>query len=314
MHINCSSKISAALAALFLSLSGSAFAAVPVEESVEEPRTEGASNQRRQTQPLVKPSSRRAPPLDIPPTIEPGIPATIEPDQPQPQVVNTSGATSASGDEGSLSNLFYQLQLLQQEIQSLRGQVEEQGYQLNRLQQEQKEQYLDLDRRVAGLSNGSTRVGATPATTNTQSSATPAQPSSNSNSTATTSTPANERDAYRQAFDAMRNQQFDASLGAFKSLIERYPNGQYTPNAFYWIGEIFLVANQDAEQARQSFMQVVNLYPDHQKTPDALYKLGVVHATMGENDMAKRFLDRVQREHPDSSAAGLARKYASELP
>jgi TolA-binding protein len=61
-------------------------------------------------------------------------------------------------------------------------------------------------------------------------------------------------------------------------------------------------------------MQVVNLYPDHQKTPDALYKLGVVHATLAENDTARRFLDRVQREYPDASAAGLARKYAAELP
>lgn len=111
----------------------------------------------------------------------------------------------------------------------------------------------------------------------------------------------------------MRGRQFDVSMQAFQKLIEDYPNGQYTPNAFYWIGEIFLVAQQDAEQARQSFMQVINLYPDHQKAPDALYKLGVVYATLGDAEASKRYLDRVQREYPDSSAAGLAQKYAAEL-
>ena len=122
-----------------------------------------------------------------------------------------------------------------------------------------------------------------------------------------------ERDAYRLAFEGMREQQFDQSLAAFQSLIENYPNGQYTPNAFYWMGEIFLVGKQDGELARQSFMQVVSLYPDHQKAPDALYKLGVVYQTLGDTQTALKYLTEVQRSHPSSSAANLAAKYAAEL-
>ena len=60
-------------------------------------------------------------------------------------------------------------------------------------------------------------------------------------------------------------------------------------------------------------MQVVNLYPDHQKAPDALYKLGVVYHNLGDINAAKTYLQRVQQEHPNSSAAGLAARYAAEL-
>lgn len=204
-------------------------------------------------------------------------------------------------EAGNLSGLFRQMQIMQQEIQELRGIVEEQEHQIKRLQRDQKEQYLDLDRRVVAISSG--QPTPPPASTPTDSSAPAVVPGGS----------LSERDAYRLAFEGMRAQQFDESLTAFQSLIENYPNGQYTPNAFYWMGEIFLVGKQDGELARQSFMQVVNLYPDHQKAPDAMYKLGVVYNSLGDDVTAKRFLDQVVREHPNSSAAGLARKFLSEL-
>ena len=43
------------------------------------------------------------------------------------------------------------MQVLQQELQELRGLVEEQGYLVSRLQRDQKEQYLDLDRRLMAV-------------------------------------------------------------------------------------------------------------------------------------------------------------------
>lgn len=276
------------------------FAAVPVEESIEEAR-----NGVEQVQPIAEPRvelrpSQRARSLDIPPTIEP----TLNSDYPaqQPASVSPRATTSpvaSAGNQSQLAELFYQLQILQAEIQDLRGQVEEQTYLVKRLQRDQKEQYLDLDRRLVAFSEN--------------------QPAPGPSSTAPLTAPIarlgdlTEREAYTQAFEAMRARDFDNSMAGFQSLIETYPNGQFTPNAYYWIGELQLVAKADAEQARQSFMQVVKLYPDHQKAPDALYKLGVVYHNLGDIPTAKSYLQRVQQEHPSSSAAGLAAKYAAEL-
>ena len=270
------------------------FAAVPVEESVEEDRSEV---ERVQSQSEVEPRpSQRARSLNIPPTIEP----TVNSDYPARQTNPVSASPNrTTTNTGQLSELFYQLQILQAEIQDLRGQVEEQTYLVKRLQRDQKEQYLDLDRRLVAYSEN--------------------QPAPGPSSSTPETTPINlqgdltERQAYTQAFEAMRARDFDNSMAGFQSLIETYPNGQFTPNAYYWIGELQLVAKADAEQARQSFMQVVSLYPDHQKAPDALYKLGVVYHNLGDDESALSYLQRVQQEHPSSAAAGLAAKYAAEL-
>ncbi len=203
-----------------------------------------------------------------------------------------------AGDNRRLSELFYQLQVLQQELQELRGMAEEQTYQLNRLARDQKEQYIDLDGRIRKL----LRIDGP----------TPIVRSISDAPTTLAGEPATERDAYTAAFNLMKGRQFEESATAFDQLIIDYPNGQYTPNAFYWLGELYLTS-VETEKARQSFVQVVNLYPDHQKVPDALYKLGVVYHRLGDTQQSLQYLNRVRSEHPQSSAAGLAESYASEL-
>ncbi len=233
---------------------------------------------------------------------------------------------SPAGDR-RLSELFYQIQVLQQEVQELRGLVEEQAYQLNRLARDQKEQYMDLDRRVAGLATGGAAAAgvSSPGTAGPVSAPPPAyrppagsvDPAPGGQGAAVVARPGAgsavpEREAYQNAFDLMKQRKFEESISAFNRLIVDYPNGQYTPNAFYWLGELHL-AQQNTEQARQSFMQVVNLYPDHPKVPDTLYKLGVAYHRLGDTARAMEYFQQVQTRFPQSTAAGLAASYQQEL-
>ena len=110
----------------------------------------------------------------------------------------------------------------------------------------------------------------------------------------------------------MQRQQYAAAAEVLQRLIDDYPNGQYTPNAFYWLGDLH-AKNGDLEAARQSFVLVVDFYPDHHKVPDALFKLGVVYAQLDEPGRAMEYLERVIREYPDSTAASLAEAHATEL-
>ncbi len=224
-----------------------------------------------------------------------------------------SGSDGGSADSGRLSQLFYQLQVLQQEVQELRGLVEEQQYRVDRLARDQQEQYLDLDRRMQALRGDGQRPLVIPGESDQG-------PSTRGNSTdrgsaasgASGGGSSSEREAYSAAFELMRQRRFEESEAAFEALTEEYPNGVYTANAFYWLGELNL-ALDDNEQARQWFAQVVNLYPDHQKIPDTLYKLGVTYHRLGDDDRAREYLHQVRDEHPQSSAAGLAQTYLAEL-
>ena len=215
-----------------------------------------------------------------------------------------SASQSASHSASQLGQLFYQLQLLRDEVQRLNGTLEEQQNQIERLAREQHERYLGLDRRIAELSGGSTERpdDDSPIGPGFGADRPPQQPSA----------VPTERDTYESAYEMMQLRQYESATEVFQRLIEEYPNGQYTPNAFYWLGELHR-KNGDPEAARQSFVQVVALYPDHNKVPDALYKLGVVYTQLDEPARAIEYLDRVLSEYPDSTAASLAERHAAEL-
>jgi tol-pal system protein YbgF len=230
-----------------------------------------------------------------------------------------SGSVSAQASDAPL---LYQVQVLQQQLRELSGLVEEQAYIIKKLQRDQREQYVDLDRRIQALSPNRPSPGPTavpddgpamsdPSGASVAESSVPAV-TLPQQSQVTETKPSNEREAYGQAIQWMRDKRFEDSTRALQDLIVDYPNGQFTPNAFYWLGELQL-ATGERETARQNFVQVVRLYPDHQKVPDALYKLGVIYYQLGDDQEARRYLEQVQKEHPQSSAGTLAARYLAEM-
>lgn len=213
-------------------------------------------------------------------------------------VEEQTASPSASSD---LARMFYQLQLLAEDVQALRGAVEEQQHRLDLLHREQQERYLGLDRRISALQSGTAAPPPRPVPRDPQPVDTLPR------------TGDSEADAYRDAYAMIERGELDTAATALERLIGEFPNGQYTPNAFYWLGQLHRKAGA-LEEARQSLVQVITLYPDHNKTPDALYNLGVVYAELGDAARARMYLGRVQQQHPDSTAAGLARTYAANLP
>lgn len=68
-----------------------------------------------------------------------------------------SGSVSGSGS-GTNAQLFYELQVLQTEVQQLRGLVEDQAYEISRLRDLQRSQYLDIDRRLTEDGRSASRL------------------------------------------------------------------------------------------------------------------------------------------------------------
>lgn len=204
--------------------------------------------------------------------------------------------------------LFGQLQDLQQEVMALRGVIEAQQRRIGELEREQRERYLDLDRRLALIGSG-----ALPIATTDSAMASGAGPEAAS-AGATAEGPIDEREAYERAFALTREKRFEEAIPAFRRVIDEYPGGQYVPNAWYWLGELYLaLPAPDLERARQAFVQVIQNWPDNRKVPDAKYKLGVVYDRLGEPLEARMYLDRVLTEHAETPAARLAASYLDRL-
>jgi tol-pal system protein YbgF len=247
---------------------------------------------------------------------------TSEVDEDQDLWAPASQSTAATSALVGEQPLFYQMQVLQQEVRQLSGLVEEQARLIQKLQQDQRLQYIDLDRRVAALAPNRPAPGPTPLPDVDRQSQVDADVAGSESSLPDPGTteatvqsepePTTEREAYARAIRWMRSKRFEESTVAFEKLIVDYPNGQYTPNAFYWLGELHL-ATSNMEPARQNFVQVIRLYPDHQKVPDALYKLGVLYFQLGDESESRRYLTQVQTDFPQSSAGALAKRYLAEM-
>lgn len=238
-------------------------------------------------------------------------------------------APAAAESQGSSGSLLLQLQSLQQEVMELRGIVEEQNHQIETLKQQSLDRYLELDRRISGGAAGATAAGAATAGAAIDAGGSPTPPPSTasgagvqvampSNGAAAVdngaAAPAGEYEAYKLAYAKVKEQNFTAAVQSFNDFIKTYPSSTLTPNAYYWLGELYLQTPQDLKASEQAFSRVVKDYPQHSKAPDSLYKLGRVQFMKGDKAKAKETLQQVIDEYGASGSAApqLAKQFLDQ--
>jgi len=206
----------------------------------------------------------------------------------------------------SLSDLVLQIQRLEQEVQTLRGQIELQQHELNTLKTQQREQYLDLDGRLRGGDDwpgGAAPDAPQPPVPPPPTVSAPAQAASVA---APASAPAEgEKDAYTAAFDLLKQRQYDQAIRAFQDLLARWPAGDFADSARYWLGETYYV-KRDYPAALTELQRVIAEHPGSQKAAAALLKVGYIHHDQGNREQARTTLLDVITLYPDSTESRLA--------
>jgi tol-pal system protein YbgF len=218
-----------------------------------------------------------------------------------------SAARSAEpSNTAGQAEMFYQMQLLQQEVLELRGLVEQQSFEIRQLKQQRLDDYLDLDRRLSQVAAGASAAGSA-ATTQIADEVPPAPIGAEQPLDATQ---ANELSAYRSAIDlVLKQRDFDGGAAALQRYLQDFPSGHYSANALYWLGQIYLQKN-DQEQSKRWFEQMAEQYPDHQKTAEAKFKLARLYHAEGKSEQAKKLLQEVADSN--STAASLARDFLQQ--
>ena len=224
-------------------------------------------------------------------------PAGVLPYRSVDTAVNTVTVRPLSVVPTDSRTVAIRVQQLEEEIRRLNGLVEEQASLLARLQDQTLERYVEMDRRLAALGAAEDTVSAVAASEG----AVVVDPQDGGTDTAQAPVPEaqpGEQEAYQSAYGFVRERQFDQALIAFNAFLAAYPYGRYSPNAHYWLGELYLVVEPvDPESARQNFQLLLDQYPADRKVPDALYKLGRVHALKGNEDRSREYLTRVIDEY-----------------
>lgn len=215
----------------------------------------------------------------------------------QPSAVAPAAPTQSALDQ---SEFYYQLQMLQQEVQQLRGMVDEQAHEIRQLKQQQLDDYVDLDRRVSQLSKASSTTIAPTATTLSQ-------PVTAAPAATPAASAGDELAVYDKAVRLIiKDKELDQGAEAMKEYISAYPNGVYVSNAQYWVGQVSFIQG-DLNDAKKWFSELIQTNPTSQKAPEAKFKLGTVLHKLGEASAAKNMLTEVASS--SSSAARLAQEY-----
>lgn len=190
------------------------------------------------------------------------------------------------------SELFNQVQLLQDEVMRTRGQLEELQFQLQQLKEQRLEDYKNLDRRIAELGKASVSSGAKEVTGSFASSESPAGQDGFSPPPTAAPLPqgvnANQQDAldYQKAYELIKQRKFEMARDAFIEFNEKHSGSSYEPNAHYWLGELYIIEGNYVK-AKSEFQVILKSYPTHAKHPEALYKIATVNYELGDRTTAK---------------------------
>jgi tol-pal system protein YbgF len=205
--------------------------------------------------------------------------------------------------------LVRQLEQMNAEIASLRGQIEVLSNENQQVQKRQRDFYLDLDSRLKRLEGGGQAAGAAtiapPPVTAAAEPAAPAKPP-------TREEQARELRAYDAASNLFRRNDFASAIEAFRAFVKDYPQSQLAPNAGYWIG-ISYANLKDYPRAMQAQQELIARHPQSAKAPDALLAIASIQAEQGDSGSARNTLEDIIARYPGSDAAGKARTRLASL-
>ena len=197
-----------------------------------------------------------------------------------------------SEEKDEATELLYQkLSELEKEIAELRSQLEENSVLMERSLELQQQRYLDLDSRILELSSIERNI----VSNNTE------------EDLVTDNGQEEEKLLYRNALELFEASRYAEALEIFSEVIITYPDGIYTPDAYFWSGELFL-AQELYEDAKLSYAEVFEQFPNHIRSADSLYKLGEIQRIDSEFIEAINYFERVVSLFPDSGAAQLSKE------
>ena len=221
-----------------------------------------------------------------------------------------SQAINADSTPSMQWQIYQQVQQLQQEVRDLRGQLEVQGNIIERMKQDARSRYLDLDQRITQLKNtppvvvdAATTTVATPPTANTATTETPPVVVPN---------PDEEKRAYFAAYEVFKTGGPNKAINPMRNFIKNYPYSTFTPSAYYWLGEFYLAASPaDVTNAKKSFKIVTEQYADSPKAAAALLKLGSFADVDGKTQEAIKYMLLVVKNFPNTPEANADKSYLS---
>lgn len=191
----------------------------------------------------------------------------------------------------SMLDLQSQIDALNAEIRTLRGQNEETTHGLQDAEKRQKDFYVDLDTRVRHFESEEQAASAAKATV----------------PVAEASGPVSEDHAFAVAYGLFQAGKHADAVKSFRDFLRKYPDSIHVPNAKYLLGNAqFLIKNYRG--ALDTYQGLLKAFPDTPITADVLFKIAECLHGLKHDVAAHKTLKKITAQFPASKAAAKAKK------
>jgi len=251
-----------------------------------------------------------------------GVGSVVESRPITPGQVSAPPSSGASSNNDALQLLLDQNRQLQAEVQALRGMVEEQGFEIRKLQRDSLNRYTDTDERLRSL-----ETGAATAATAGVSVGNPISPNRSTDSNLTSNTPStstattNPISAGTSSSLASTN---NAAIENTRPVAPRTTNmrtsgrGTLQP-AVLSEQQLYQMAydsviNSNFERSIAEFDQYLSIYPEGRFVTNGHYWKGLAYLNLNSYTEARESFEIILNDYPDSAKLpdamyGLAQAY-----
>lgn len=202
-----------------------------------------------------------------------------------------------------LAESVQNIQSLRQELQLLKGTVEEIRHFFEEETKKNEKLLRDFDYRLTGIEERISLYGEQLQDFLSKGAGSPARKGK---------AETEEDSLYRRALAEINLQNFKQAIDLFDQFLKNYPRSSLADNAQYWKGEAFYASKQ-FPQAILEFQQVLKKYPKSEKVSAAVLKQGYAFFETGNYLDAKAFLQKVVTDFPGTDEAAQAKERVEKI-
>ena len=112
---------------------------------------------------------------------------------------------------------------------------------------------------------------------------------------------------YEHAFETLKAAKYTDAISEFQAFVAKYPSGDYSDSAHYWLGEALYV-NRAFVPAREAFRKMIADFPQSAKVPDAKLKLAFIEYENQQYPKARELLNDIVKSYPGTATSKMAEK------
>ena len=220
-----------------------------------------------------------------------------------------SGNFLAQSQQESLEILLEKLNKLEEEIANLSNNLDQNTYELQRIEDANQLRYMDLDKRIHQLE---TLILLSNEDDN-QDQIVSGDIDENPLSDLIANDESEEEFLlWSNSLKLIENSRYSEAAENLRLLILSFPRGEYSIEAYFYLGDIYF-QQQMYQDSIETFNSLLINFPENNRTPETIFKLGLNFLRLEDEIAAISNFNNDIQNYPESSAAILSEEELVKL-